>query len=183
MQEVLVDDSGASSCFTSPKNAEKAIPGTRVKLARPRKVKLGASHSFSRYAHIRQILLRKAHEPRVALVMNVAVYETDEFHKDCTLIGEDVLREAGIETTTAKGEGPYTYKRSPEHRSHPYTLRDDMVGSNLKRLRNGLKAFDVGDAGDFTKFVCYATGKTVEPGVIGTMEGLDGHGGNPGLGS
>ena len=39
--------------------------------------------------------------------MNVAVYETDEFHKDCTLIGEDVLREAGIETTTAKGEGPY----------------------------------------------------------------------------
>ena len=58
-----------------------------------------------------------------------------------------------------------------------------MVGSNLIKLGNGLKAFDVGDAGDFTKFVCYATGKTVEPGVIGTMEGLDGHGGNPGLGS
>ena len=38
-----------------------------------------------------------------------------------------------------------------------------MVGSNLIKLGNGLKAFDVGDAGDFTKFVCYATGKTVEP--------------------
>ena len=35
VQEVLVDDSGASSCFTSPANKEKAIPGTRVKLARP----------------------------------------------------------------------------------------------------------------------------------------------------
>ena len=53
-----------------------------------------------------------------------------------------------------------------------YTLRDDMVGSNLIRLRNGLKAFDVGDAGDFTKFECYATGETVEPDVIGTLEGL-----------
>ena len=86
VQEVLVDDSGASSCFTSPANKEKAIPGTRVKLARPRRVKLGASHSLSRYAHVRQILLRKAHEPRVALVMNVAMYETDEFHRDCTLL-------------------------------------------------------------------------------------------------
>ena len=49
-----------------------------------------------------------------------------------------------------------------------------MTGSNLRliKLKNGLKAFDVGDAGDFTKFVCYATGKTVEPDVIGTMEGL-----------
>ena len=49
-----------------------------------------------------------------------------------------------------------------------------MVGSNLIKLGNGLKAFDVGDAGDFTKFVCYATGKTVEPDVImiGTLEGL-----------
>ena len=36
VQEVLVDDSGASSCFTSPANKEKAIPGTRVKLTRPR---------------------------------------------------------------------------------------------------------------------------------------------------
>ena len=65
--------------------------------------------------------------------MNVAMYETDGFHQDCTLIGEDVLREAGIETTSAKREGPYTYKRTPKHRSHPYTLRDDMpvVGSNL----------------------------------------------------
>ena len=98
-------------------------------------------------------------------------------------IGEDVLREADIETTSAKKEAPYTYKRTPKYRSHPYTLRNDMTGSNLIKLKNGLKAFDVGDAGDFTKFVCYATGKTVEPGVIGTMEGLDGHGGNPGLGS
>ena len=74
MQEVLVDDSGASSCFTSPANKEKAIPGTRVKLTRPRRVKLGASHSLSRFAHVRQILLRSAHEPQVAfkLVMNVA---------------------------------------------------------------------------------------------------------------
>ena len=57
VQEVLVDDSGASSCFTSPANKEKAIPGTRVKLTRPRRVKLGASHSLSRFAHVRQILL------------------------------------------------------------------------------------------------------------------------------
>ena len=140
MQEVLVDDSGASSCFTSPANKEKAIPGTRVKLARPRRVKLGASHSLSRFAHVRQILLRSAHEPQVALVMNVAMYETDGFHPDCTLIGEDVLREAGIETTSAKREGPYTYKRTPKHRSHPYTLRDDMVHTeaNIAEIFEGL---------------------------------------------
>ena len=47
-----------------------------------------------------------------------------------TLIGEDVLREAGIETTTVKGEGPYTYRRFPEYRSHPYSLRDDIGGSH-----------------------------------------------------
>ena len=58
--------------------------------------------------------------------MNVAMYETDEFHQDCTLIGEDVLREAGIETTSAKREGPYTYKRTPKYSSHPYTLRSDI---------------------------------------------------------
>ena len=66
--------------------------------------------------------------------MNVAMYETDGFHQDCTLIGEDVLREAGIETTSAKREGPYTYKRTPKHRSHPYTLRDDMVYQTLRSL-------------------------------------------------
>ena len=41
--------------------------------------------------------------------MNLALYETDGFHQDSTLIGEDVLREAGIiimMMMPAPGPGP-----------------------------------------------------------------------------
>jgi hypothetical protein len=49
-----------------------------------------------------------------------------------------------------------------------------MTGSNLIRLQNGLKTFDVGHTGDFAKFVCYITGKPLDPEVIGTKRSLEG---------
>ena len=72
--------------------------------------------------------------------MNVAMYETDGFHQDCTLIGEDVLREAGIETTSAKREGPYTYKR--EDKCNPL---EATIGAALRyQTLRSLTATEIG---------------------------------------